>query len=211
MAVTRPTPHGTTGPPVQDGTGPPPAARACLATTPLGRWCAPNAPGRRCPHDTRSRHARGPHPRGMRTRGERAARGVVGRAEGRAFDPWSIELASWTWKMGVEVEAQFAERIVATMPVGRATGSRWGCCTAVCPWRWEMLGSWAAIDGSTMGKVAVGVDINATHHASATLRGAANTAISPGPHHDQPRGGHHAHRHWPPAARCGSPTSSGCA
>ncbi|MDV5998199.1 hotdog fold thioesterase [Kocuria rhizophila] len=82
--------------------------------------------------------------------------------------------------MGVEVEEQSAERIVATMPVEgnrQSLGLLHGGASVALG---EMLGSWAAvIHGSTMGKVAVGVDINATHHASATsgrVRGVA-TAI----------------------------------
>ena len=100
--------------------------------------------------------------------------------KGRAFDPWNIELGELDRKMGVEVEEQSAERIVATMPVEgnrQSLGLLHGGASVALG---EMLGSWAAvIHGSTMGKVAVGTDINATHHASATsgrVRGVA-TAI----------------------------------
>ena len=99
---------------------------------------------------------------------------------GEAYEPWIIELGELDEKMGVVVEEQSAERVVATMPVQgnrQSLGLLHGGASVALG---EMLGSWAAvIHGSTMGKVAVGVDINATHHASATsgrVRGVA-TAI----------------------------------
>jgi len=99
---------------------------------------------------------------------------------GEAYEPWTIELGELDEKMGVVVEEQSAERVVATMPVEgnrQSLGLLHGGASVALG---EMLGSWAAvIHGSTMGKVAVGVDINATHHASATsgrVRGVA-TAI----------------------------------
>ena len=88
---------------------------------------------------------------------------------GEAYEPWIIELGELDEKMGVVVEEQSAERVVATMPVEgnrQSLGLLHGGASVALG---EMLGSWAAvIHGSTMGKVAVGVDINATHHASAT-------------------------------------------
>ena len=71
--------------------------------------------------------------------------------------------------------------LVARMPVDARTRQPFGLLHGGASVALgEMLGSWAAvIHGSTMGKVAVGVDINATHHASATsgrVRGVA-TAI----------------------------------
>ncbi|WP_144932510.1 hotdog fold thioesterase [Kocuria marina] len=99
---------------------------------------------------------------------------------GEAYEPWTIELGELDEKMGVVVEEQSAERVVATMPVEgnrQSLGLLHGGASVALG---EMLGSWAAvIHGSTMGKVAVGVDINATHHTSATsgrVRGVA-TAI----------------------------------
>lgn len=99
---------------------------------------------------------------------------------GEAYEPWTIELGELDEKMGVVVEEQSVERVVATMPVEgnrQSLGLLHGGASVALG---EMLGSWAAvIHGSTMGKVAVGVDINATHHASATsgrVRGVA-TAI----------------------------------
>ena len=57
-----------------------------------------------------------PTPADARVENERRAASSDGQ-KGRAFDPWSIELGELDRKMGVEVEEQSAERIVATMPV----------------------------------------------------------------------------------------------
>ena len=99
---------------------------------------------------------------------------------GEAYEPWIIELGELDEKMGVVVEEQSAERVVATMPVEgnrQSLGLLHGGASVALG---EMLGSWAAvIHASSFGKVAVGVDINATHHSSATsgrVRGVA-TAI----------------------------------
>ncbi|WP_270241650.1 hotdog fold thioesterase [Kocuria marina] len=99
---------------------------------------------------------------------------------GEAYEPWTIELGELDEKMGVVVEEQSAERVVATMPVEgnrQSLGLLHGGASVALG---EMLGSWAAvIHASSFGKVAVGVDINATHHSSATsgrVRGVA-TAI----------------------------------
>lgn len=80
---------------------------------------------------------------------------------------WFIELGALDEKMGVTVKEQSAERVVATMPVEGNTQSfgllHGGAMVCLA----EAVGSWAAvIHASTLGKVAVGVDINATHHAS---------------------------------------------
>lgn len=82
-------------------------------------------------------------------------------------DVWTIELGELDEKMGVEVLEQSAERVVATMPVDGNRQSlgllHGGAMVALA----EAVGSWAAvIHASTMGKAAVGVDVNATHHAS---------------------------------------------
>ncbi|WP_229715076.1 hotdog fold thioesterase [Subtercola lobariae] len=85
--------------------------------------------------------------------------------------------------MGIVVLEQSAERVVATMPVSGNTQSfgllHGGASVALG----EALGSWAAvIHASTLGKSAVGLDINATHHKGArggTITGVA-TAISLG-------------------------------
>ncbi|MFH0411928.1 PaaI family thioesterase [Corynebacterium sp. L4756] len=83
------------------------------------------------------------------------------------FEPWTIVLGELDEKMGVKVIEQSATKVVATMPIdgnrqslGLLHGGAMACLA-------EAVGSWAAvIHASTMGKVAVGVDINATHHAS---------------------------------------------
>lgn len=99
---------------------------------------------------------------------------------GAPYEPWSIQTGELDRKMGITVEEQSAERVVATMPVEgnrQSLGLLHGGASVAMG---EALGSWAAvIHASTFGKVAVGVDINATHHASATsgtVRGVA-TAI----------------------------------
>lgn len=82
-------------------------------------------------------------------------------------DKWQIKLGELDEKMGVEIVEQSAERVVATMPIdgnrqsiGLLHGGAMACVA-------EAAGSWAAmIHASTMDKVAVGVDINATHHSS---------------------------------------------
>lgn len=83
------------------------------------------------------------------------------------MEPWKIELGELDRKMGVEIVEESAERVVATMPVDGNRQSlgllHGGAMVAVA----EAVGSWAAvIHASGLGRVAVGVDINATHHAS---------------------------------------------
>lgn len=88
----------------------------------------------------------------------------------REEDPhalWTITLGELDEKMGVKVVEQSAQRVVATMPVEGNRQSlgllHGGAMVAIA----EAVGSWAAvIHASSMGKVAVGVDINATHHRS---------------------------------------------
>ena len=82
-------------------------------------------------------------------------------------DVWKIHLGELDEKMGVEVLEESPDRVVARMPVNGNRQSfgllHGGAMVALA----EAVGSWAAvIHASTMGKVAVGVDINATHHAS---------------------------------------------
>lgn len=83
------------------------------------------------------------------------------------LEPWKIQLGELDKKMEVKVLEESAERVVATMPVAGNTQSlgllHGGAMVCLA----EAVGSWAAvIHASTMGKVAVGVDINATHHSS---------------------------------------------
>ena len=82
-------------------------------------------------------------------------------------EPWKIQLGELDKKLGVVVLEESAEKVVATMPVAGNTQSfrllHGGAMACLA----EAVGSWAAvIHASTLGKVAVGVDINATHHAS---------------------------------------------
>ena len=71
-------------------------------------------------------------------------------------------------KLGVTVLEESADRVVATMPVDGNRQSfgflHGGASLALA----EALGSWAAvIHARSLGKSAVGLDINATHHAAA--------------------------------------------
>lgn len=80
---------------------------------------------------------------------------------------WTITLGELDEKMGVRVLEESAERVVATMPVEgnrQSLGLLHGGAMLALG---EAVGSWAAvIHASSMGKVAVGVDVNATHHKS---------------------------------------------
>ena len=81
--------------------------------------------------------------------------------------PWTIELGELDRRMGVEVLEQSAQRVVIAMPIEGNRQSfgllHGGAMVAMA----EAAGSWAAvIHGSLIGKVAVGLDINATHHRS---------------------------------------------
>ena len=85
------------------------------------------------------------------------------------FKPWTITLGELDERMGVRVVEQSVDRVVATMPVEGNRQSfgllHGGASLAIG----EAVGSWAAvIHASTLGKSAVGVDVSATHHRSAT-------------------------------------------
>ncbi|WP_170206050.1 hotdog fold thioesterase [Klugiella xanthotipulae] len=70
--------------------------------------------------------------------------------------------------MGVEILEESGNRVVATMPVEgnrQAFGLLHGGASAAFA---EALGSWAAILHAGPGTTVVGVDLNATHHRSAT-------------------------------------------
>ncbi len=93
--------------------------------------------------------------------------------------PWTIQLGELDRKMGVEVLEQSAQKVVATMPVDGNRQSlgllHGGAMVALA----EAVGSWAAvIHASEKGKVAVGVDINATHHASGRTGSVTATATA---------------------------------
>ncbi|MEO7015490.1 MAG: hotdog fold thioesterase [Leifsonia sp.] len=80
---------------------------------------------------------------------------------------WTIELGELDEKMGVRILEQSAERVVGTMPVEgnrQSFGLLHGGASVAFA---EALGSWAAVIHAGPGRSAVGLDINATHHASA--------------------------------------------
>jgi len=82
-------------------------------------------------------------------------------------------------KMGVQILEASAERVVGTMPVEGNTqpmGLLHGGASAALA---ETLGSVAAhMHAMTMGKAAVGVDLNATHHRGATEGMVTGTATA---------------------------------
>lgn len=100
-----------------------------------------------------------------------------------AAETWTITLGELDEKMGVVVLEQSAERVVATIPVEgnrQSFGLLHGGASVAFA---EAVGSWAAvIHAKSMGKSAVGLDINATHHRSTRsgLVTATATALSLG-------------------------------
>ena len=94
-------------------------------------------------------------------------------------EPWRIVLGELDEKMGVTVLEESAERVVASMPVEgnrQSLGLLHGGAMVALG---EAVGSWAAvIHASTMGKVAVGVDVNATHHRSSRAGTVTATATA---------------------------------
>lgn len=95
-----------------------------------------------------------------------------------ATELWAITPGALDEKLGIVVQEQSAQRVVATMPVSGNTqslGRLHGGATAAFA---EALGSWAAmIHASASDRVCVGVDLNITHHRGAstgTLRGTAS-------------------------------------
>jgi len=90
---------------------------------------------------------------------------------------WKIRLGELDGKMGVEILEESPDRVVATMPVEGNRQSlgllHGGAMVALA----EAVGSWAALKHASLsGSSVVGVDINATHHASA--RGGFVTATA---------------------------------
>lgn len=83
--------------------------------------------------------------------------------------PDQVPMGALNERMGVEMVELSPERLVATMPVEGNTqpfGLLHGGASVVLA---ESLGSVGAqMHAQKLGKVAVGVDINATHHRSAT-------------------------------------------
>lgn len=107
------------------------------------------------------------------TEAERNTSGLAG-----DIDPGELDR-----KLNIEFEEQTPERVVATMPVeGNRQGHgilHGGASIALA----ESAGSWAAVlHAAQFGKIAVGTEVNATHHSSAsegTVRAVA-TAIKLG-------------------------------
>jgi uncharacterized protein (TIGR00369 family) len=81
-------------------------------------------------------------------------------------------------RMGIVVTEASARRMVATMPVAGNTqpyGLLHGGASAVLI---ETLGSvGAALHGAPLGKIAVGVDLNATHHRGVSSGSVTATAV----------------------------------
>ncbi|ATG50516.1 thioesterase [Brachybacterium vulturis] len=89
-------------------------------------------------------------------------------ADAATGDIWTITLGELDEKMGVRILEESLEKVVATMPVEgnrQSLGRLHGGASLAAG---EAVGSWAAVKhASTMGKVAVGVDVSATHHRGA--------------------------------------------
>lgn len=88
-------------------------------------------------------------------------------------------MGSLNEKMGIEILELSTERLVATMPVAGNTqpyGLLHGGASVVLA---ETLGSMGSgLHSMTMGKIPVGVDINATHHRAATSGTVTGTATA---------------------------------
>jgi len=88
-------------------------------------------------------------------------------------------MGSLNEKMGIEILELSAERVVATMPVEGNTqpyGLLHGGASVVLA---ETLGSiGSGLHALSLGRVPVGVDINATHHRSATSGTVTGTATA---------------------------------
>ncbi|MCL1898178.1 MAG: hotdog fold thioesterase [Micrococcales bacterium] len=79
-----------------------------------------------------------------------------------------LQLGELDQKLGIELEEASIERVVARMPVAgnrQPYGQLHGGASLAFG---EFLGSWAAsLHAAPLGKVAVGVEISATHHRAA--------------------------------------------
>ena len=84
---------------------------------------------------------------------------------GEAYEPWIIELGELDEKMGVVVEEQSAERVVATMPVHAPTHQPYGLlhggASVALAETVASTAAWMNIDQAT--EMAVGLEINANH------------------------------------------------
>lgn len=90
-------------------------------------------------------------------------------SQANQYELWKITLGELDEKMGVEVLEESADSVVARMPIDgnrQSLGLLHGGAMLALG---EAVGSWGAvIHASSMGKAAVGVDVNATHHKSST-------------------------------------------
>jgi uncharacterized protein (TIGR00369 family) len=80
----------------------------------------------------------------------------------------ALTTSALTTRMGIELTEITAERVVATMPVAGNTqpyGLLHGGASVVLA---ETLGSVGAAVHAGPGRIAVGIEINATHHRAAT-------------------------------------------
>ncbi|MFI7588960.1 PaaI family thioesterase [Spongisporangium articulatum] len=98
-------------------------------------------------------------------------------SDNQLFPGTSDPLGALNRTMGVQILEASAEKVVATMPVEGNTqpyGLLHGGASCVLA---ESLGSTgAALHAMTMGKIAMGVDINATHHRGVTSGTVTGTA-----------------------------------
>ncbi|WP_017597194.1 PaaI family thioesterase [Nocardiopsis lucentensis] len=94
------------------------------------------------------------------------------------FDEGSISMGSLADRMGIEVTEASAERVAGRMPVEgnqQPFGLLHGGASCVLA---ESLGSiGSTIHAAQFGRVAVGIEINATHHRSATSGHVTGVAV----------------------------------
>ena len=88
--------------------------------------------------------------------------------EPRTTELWKITLGELDEKMGVKIVEESVERVVATMPVEgnrQSFGLLHGGASAVLA---ETVGSMAAALHAGPDHIAVGIELNCSHHRSAT-------------------------------------------
>lgn len=95
------------------------------------------------------------------------------------YEIWTITPGEFDRKMGIEVLEQSAEKVVARIPVDGNRQSHGVLHGGAMIALGEAVAGWGAlIYASSFGKVAVGVDINATHHRSGVSGYATATATA---------------------------------
>lgn len=105
-----------------------------------------------------------------------AARPASGTASAAVPESLVDERGTLIERLGIVVREVSAHRAVATMPVAGNTqpfGLLHGGATAALA---ETLGSYAAVAHAGPGRVAVGIELNATHHRSARSGTVTGTA-----------------------------------